>query len=107
MIVILNFMKLLSAIANSFNVTPFDVIFSILAFAFIFVLYYFIPLRRLYEVAFGAIVGLGIYIMLSVLLLENMPMGSTGGLLPFGFSVFIVSIAVYLVLILAVIFPMQ
>ena len=100
-------MKLIFAIANSFSVTPFDVMFGLLTFVGIFVLYYFIPLRRLYEVAFGAIVGLGIYIMLSVLLLENTPMGSTGGMLPFGMSVFIVSVAVYLVLILAVLFPLQ
>lgn len=100
-------MKLITAIANSFGVTPFDVIFFLLAFVGIFVLYYFVPLRRLYEVAFGAIVGLGIYVLLSVLLLENATMGSTGGLLPFGMSVFIVSVAVYLVLILPVIFPLH
>lgn len=100
-------MNLIVAIANSFSVTPFDVMFFLLAFIGVFVLYYFVPLRRLYEVAFGGIVGLGVYILLYVLLLENSALGTIGGLLPFGMSVFIVSVAVYLVLILPIVFPLQ
>lgn len=45
------------------------------------------------------------YVLLSVLLIGNDPLGTSGGLLPFGLSVFIVSILVYLVLILAILFP--
>lgn len=100
-------MQLVIALANTFRVTPFDVFFFLTLFLVVFVLYYFISLRRLYEIAFGAIVGIGIYIMLSVLLIANTSLGTTGGLLPFGFSVFIVSIAVYLVFVLAIIFPLQ
>lgn len=100
-------MQLIIALANTFRVTPFDVFFFIIAFLVVFFLYYFVPLRRLYEIGFGAIVGFGIYILLSVLLLENASIGTSGGLLPFGLSVFIISIAVYLVIILAVIFPLN
>lgn len=102
-----NFMKLIIAIANSFSVTPFDVMFFLLTLVAVFALYYFVPLRRLYEIAFGAIVGLGIYVLLYVLLLENTTLGTSGWLLPFGMSVFIISIAIYLVLILAIIFPLH
>ncbi len=70
-------------------------------------MYYFVSLRKIYAVAFGAIVGLGIFVLLKVLLLSNPSMGTTGGLLPFGLSVFIVSIAVYFVFILAVVFPIN
>lgn len=52
-------------------------------------------------------IGLGIYILLSVLLLGNGPMGTSGGLFPFGFSVVIISIAVYAVFILAILFPLH
>jgi hypothetical protein len=52
-------------------------------------------------------VGLGVYVLLSVLLLGNSPLGSNGWLFPFGFSVFIVSIAIYLVFILAFLFPLH
>lgn len=100
-------MNLIVAIANSFSVTPFDVMFFLLVFAGVFALYYFIPLRRLYEVAFGWVVGLGVYILLYVLLLENSTLGTTGWLFPFGLSVFIVSVAVYLVLILPIVFPLH
>lgn len=100
-------MQLINALAQTFRATPFDIFYFLMAFAGVFVLYYFVPLRRLYEVGFGAIVGMGIYILLSVLLLENSSLGTLGGLLPFGLSVFILSIAVYLVIILAVIFPLN
>lgn len=100
-------MQLVNSLANAFKVSHFDVIFFFLMFVGIFVMYYFVSLRKVYSVAFGAIVGLGIFILLKVLLLSNPSMGTSGGLLPFGFSVFIVSIAVYFVFILAVVFPMN
>ena len=100
-------MQLIIALANTFRVTPFDVFFFLGAFFGVFLLYYFVPLRRLFEVGFGAIVGLGVYILLSVLLLKNTDLWTAGGMLPFGMSVFIISVAVYLVFILAVIFPMH
>lgn len=71
------------------------------------ILYYFVTLHRIFEAAFGAIVGMGIYILLMVLLVGNPPLGTTGALFPFGFSVFLVSIAVYLVFILAILFPLH
>ncbi len=100
-------MQLIIALANTFRATPFDVFFFLGAFLVVFLLYYFVPLRRLFEVGFGAIVGLGVYILLSVLLLKNADLWTAGGMLPFGMSVFIISVAVYLVFILAVIFPMH
>jgi len=42
-----------------------------------------------------------------VLLLGNAPLGSQGGLFPFGFSVFVISIAIYLIFILAILFPLH
>ncbi|PID84573.1 hypothetical protein CSB09_00200 [Candidatus Gracilibacteria bacterium] len=98
-------MEIITALAHTFDVTFFDVIFAMTCFVFVFVGYYFISLHSLYEIAFGAIVGLAVYILLVVLLLSNPSLGTSGGLLPFGLSVFVVSIAVYLVLLLAVFFP--
>ena len=70
-------------------------------------LYYFIPINKVFEAAFGATLGIGIYILLSVLLLGNPPLGTEGGIFPFGFAVFIISLAVYLVFILAILFPIH
>ena len=73
----------------------------------VIVLYYFVTLHRIFEAAFGAIIGMGIYILLVVLLIGNPPLGTEWALFPFGFSVFLVSIAVYLVFILAILFPIH
>lgn len=100
-------MQILLALAQTFRVTPFDVLFFIAGFFLVFGAFYFIPLRTLYEIAFGGIVGLGVYILLSILLIGNAPLGTQGGLLPFGFSVFIISAVVYLVLLLPIVFPLQ
>lgn len=100
-------MQFIDSLAKAFRVTPFDIIFFFLAFAGVFILFYFVSLRKIYEVAFGAVVWLWVYILLKVLLLWNEPMWTSGGLLPFGLSVFIISIAVYFVLILAIIFPLH
>ena len=100
-------MQFIISLANAFKVTPFDIIFFLLAFAGVFSLFYFVSLRKIYEVAFGLVVGLGVYVLLKVLLLGNESMGTAGGLLPFGLSVFIISIAVYFALILAIIFPLH
>lgn len=99
-------MNLINALAQTFSVTVFDVAFFLALMAFVLGMYYFTPLRTLYEVAFWWLVWLGVYVLLSVLLVGNDPLGTSGGLLPFGLSVFIVSILVYLVLILAVLFPL-
>ncbi len=100
-------MGLVAAFAQTFQVSEFDIIFFGLSFFITLVMYYYWTLHTLYEIAFGAIVGLGIYILLSVLLLGNGPMGTSGGLFPFPFAVLTVSIAVYAVFILAVLFPLQ
>lgn len=100
-------MGLVSAFAQTFQVTEFDIMFFFAIFFGTLIMYYFWTLHTLYEIAFGAIVGLGIYILLSVLLLGNGPMGTTGGLFPFPFAVLIISIAVYAVFILAVLFPLH
>jgi hypothetical protein len=100
-------MPLLSALAMTFQVTEFDVLIMGLILMGIIVLYYFVTLHRVFEAAFGAIVGMGIYILLMVLLVGNQLLGTDGSLFPFGFSVFLVSIAVYLVFILAILFPIH
>ena len=100
-------MGIFSAFAQTFQVTEFDVLFFLVILFMTLLMYYFWTLHTLYEIAFGAIVGLGIYILLSVLLLGNGPMGTAGGLFPFPFAVFIISIAVYAVFILAVLFPLH
>lgn len=100
-------MGLVSAFAQTFQVTEFDVIFIFVLLFGTLVMYYFWTLHTLYEIAFGAIVGLGIYILLSVVLLGNGPLGTSGGIFPFPFSVLIISIAVYAVFILAVLFPLH
>ena len=64
-------MPFLDALAQTFQVTQFDaglLIFSLLG---MLVLYYFASLHQIFEAAFGAIIGLGIYILLSVILLGN------------------------------------
>lgn len=100
-------MEIFSAFAQTFQVTEFDILFFFVIFFATLIMYYFWTLHTIYEIAFGAIVGLGIYILLSVLLLGNGPMGTSGGLFPFPFAVLIVSIAVYAVFVLAVLFPLH
>ncbi|MBX9809236.1 hypothetical protein K2X92_02520 [Candidatus Gracilibacteria bacterium] len=100
-------MEIFSAFAQTFQVTEFDILFFLVIFFMTLIMYYFWTLHTLYEIAFGAIVGIGIYVLLSVLLLGNGPMGTSGGLFPFPFAVVIISIAVYSVFILAVLFPLH
>lgn len=100
-------MEIFSAFAQTFQVTEFDILFFFVIFFATLIMYYFWTLHTIYEIAFGAIVGLGIYILLSVLLLGNGPMGTSGGLFPFPFAVLIISISVYAVFILAVLFPLH
>jgi len=66
-----------------------------------------LTLHTVFEAAFWSIVWLGIYILLSVLLLGNQTLGSEWWLFPFGFAVIIISIAVYLVFILSILFPLH
>jgi hypothetical protein len=98
-------MSFLDSLATAFSVTPFDVFFVIFGIFVAIVSYYFISLHQVYESAFGALVGFSIYILFSVLLTQNPSLGTMGGLFPFQFSVFLVSGAVYLIFILAIVFP--
>lgn len=100
-------MGFVTAFAQTFQVTEFDIIFFLVIFFITMIMYYSWTLHTLYEIAFGAMVGLGIYILLSVLLLGNGPMGTAGGLFPFPFAVLIISIAVYAVFLLAILFPLH
>lgn len=100
-------MSFILALAQTFQVTEFDVLFFIGIFLISVVFYNYMTLHQVFEAAFGAIVGLAVYILLSVLLIGNTPLGSEPGIFPIGFSVVIVSIAVYLVFILAILFPMH
>ncbi len=100
-------MPILTALAMTFQVTEFDILLMGLFLVWIILLYYFVTLHRIFEAAFWAIVGMGIYILLMVLLVGNPPLGTTGGLFPFWFSAFLIAISVYLVFILAVLFPIH
>ncbi|GAB0174985.1 MAG: hypothetical protein HHAS10_08640 [Candidatus Altimarinota bacterium] len=98
---------MIEALAQTFQVSPFDVMLGGGILILSGILYYTISLHRLFEAAFGAIIGIGVYILLSVLLIGDPHLGSEGGIFPLGFSVFLVSISVYLVFILAIIFPLH
>ncbi len=100
-------MPFLQALAETFQVTEFDILFFVLLLLFVVVAYYFLSLHRIYEAAFGALVGLGIYILLSVLLIGNPTMGTQWGLFPFGLSVFFVSVSIYFVFILPILFSIH
>lgn len=100
-------MSIINALAETFAITQFDVMYLGGMLLLLLLSYYFISLHRIYEAAFGAMVGLGIYILLHVLLLGNNQLWTEGGLFPFVLSVFFVSIAVYLVFILPILFSLH
>jgi hypothetical protein len=100
-------MSFILALAETFQVTEFDVLFFMGIFLVSAIMYHYLTLHNIFEAAFGAIVGLSIYILLSVLLLGNASFGSEPGIFPPEFATIIVSIAVYLVFLLAVLFPMH
>lgn len=75
-------MPFLDALAQTFQVTPFDAGLLIFALLATLILYYFVSLHQIFEAAFGAIIGLGIYILLSVILLGNPALSTEGGLFP-------------------------
>lgn len=100
-------MGILSSLAATFGVTEFDVFIIGAIVLASMILYYFISLHRIFEAAFGAIIGLGIYVLLSVLLIGNPLLWTEWWLFPLGFSVFLVSISVYLIFALAILFPLH
>jgi hypothetical protein len=100
-------MGFIASLAETFQMTEFDIVLLGMMFLLSAIFYYALPLHRMFEAAFGAMVWVGIYVLLSVVLLGNAPMGTTGGLFPTGFSVFLVSISVYLVFALALLFPVH
>jgi hypothetical protein len=100
-------MGFISALAETFQMTQFDIVLIGLMLLLTAIFYYALPLHRIFEAAFGAMVGIGIYVLLSVVLLGNPQLGTAGGLFPTGFSVFLVSISVYLVFVLALLFPVH
>jgi hypothetical protein len=69
-------MEILSSLATSFGVTELDIVILGIIIIGSMILYYFISLHRIFEAAFGAIIGLGIYVLLSVLLIGNPLLGS-------------------------------
>ncbi len=100
-------MEFLDAIAQTFAITRFDAGIWLCILILAWIAYYFLTLHQVFEAAFWAMVWLGIYVLLSVLLLGNTIIGSNGWLFPFGFAVFVVSLAIYLVFILAILFPIH
>lgn len=98
-------MSFLDSIALAFSITQFDVFFFIFAIFLTIVSYYIFSLHQIYEAAFWALVGFSIYILLSVLLTPNGTLWTMGWLFPFQFSVFLISASVYLIFILAIVFP--
>ena len=95
------------SLAAAFSVTDFDIYFFIFGAITVGVTYYFMSLSELYESAFGMLVWVSIYLVLSVLLVRNDPLGTTGWLFPFWFAVFLLSVSVYLIYILALLFPLH
>ena len=71
-------MEFLDALAQTFSVTRFDAGLALLILLLSLIAYNFLSLHQVFEAAFGAMVGLGIYVLLSVLLLGNAPIGSNG-----------------------------
>lgn len=69
-------MQLITALAQTFQVTVFDIFFYLGTFFAIMTMYFLVSLRRIYEIAFGAIVGIGVYIALAVLLLTNVTLNT-------------------------------
>lgn len=69
-------MPFLTALAMTFQVTEFDIIVLGGIFLAVILLYYFVTLHHIFEAAFGAIVGMGIYILLMVLLVGSPGLGT-------------------------------
>ena len=69
-------MPIFASLAETFQVTQFDIGIGMIILIASMILYYFISLHRIFEAAFGAIIGLGIYVLLSVLLIGNPPLGT-------------------------------
>lgn len=61
-------MSFIVALAQTFQVTEFDILLFLGIFLVSAVFYNYLTLHQIFEAAFGAIVGLGVYILLSVLL---------------------------------------
>ena len=100
-------MSFITSLAATFQVTEFDVLFFMGIFIISAIFYNYLTLHNIFEAAFWAIVGLGIYILLSVLLLGNTSLWSEPWIFPAGFAAIFVGIAVYFVFLLAVLFPMH
>ncbi len=100
-------MSFITALAATFQVTEFDVLFFMGIFIISAVFYNSLTLHNIFEAAFWAIVGLGIYVLLSVLLLGNASFGSEPWVFPAQFAVIIVSIVIYFIFLLAILFPMH
>lgn len=71
-------MDLIDSLSATFQVTHFDVLLIGFFLVVSMILYYFLSLDRLFEAVFGALVGIAIYILLSVLLLGDPYLGATG-----------------------------
>ncbi len=69
---------MLDSLAVAFSVTPFDVGYCLLGIVGAIISYYFLSLRQLYEASFGALIGFCVYILFSVLLTQNVTLGTTG-----------------------------
>ncbi len=100
-------MNFIDGLALSFWVTSFDVIIGILFLGITGAFFQFWQMRQIFEAAFWAITWMAIYLVLSVLLLGNIDFNTTWDILPIGFALFIINISIYLVFILAIIFPIH
>jgi hypothetical protein len=71
-------MTFITSLAATFQVTEFDILFFGILGILSVISYYFLSLHQVFESAFGGMVGLGIYVLLSVLLIGNASIGSNG-----------------------------
>ncbi len=98
--------EIILKIATLLQVTPMDV--HILAVGFVlFVVFLAIGIQKTYEVFFGLVVGLAIYLMLTVLLAPQYQTADTVKFFSPGVSNFLVGSSVYLIFILMILTPIS
>ncbi len=98
--------EIVLTIATTLSMTPMDVyvLFGGLIFWIVLVA---IGIQKTYEVYFGLVVGLAIYLMLTVLLSPQYQTADTAKILSPGFSQFLIGSSAYLIFILMILTPLS
>lgn len=98
--------ELILTTATTLSVTPID-IYVLAAGVVLWGFLMIIGIQKTYEIAFGLVVGLAIYLMLTVLLSPAYQTVDTIGLLSPRVSAFLIGSSVYLIFILMVLTPLS